>query len=136
MKGIECAFDARVTRDAEVRQTKAGKPFVKFSAIAIVRNDKEQPLSVLAWRDTFCDLSPDLKAGVEVYIEGSLELSEWDGEVSLSVSASKVEPKGLIGRKKPKAAGSPRAKKANGVDSQRPIERHAPAFNDSIDDLF
>lgn len=119
MKGIECAFDARVIRDAEVRQTKAGKPFVKFSAIAIVRNDKEQPVSVLAWRDTFCDLSPDLKAGVEVYVEGSLELSEWDGGVFLSVSASKVEPKGLIGRKKPKA---PRAGKKAKVDPQAPID--------------
>ena len=119
MKGIECAFDARVIRDAEVRQTKAGKPFVKFSAIAIVRNDKEQPVSVLAWRDTFCDLSPDLKAGVEVYVEGSLELSEWDGGVFLSVSASKVEPKGLIGRKKPKA---PRAGKKAKADPQAPID--------------
>src|SRR5690349_7368492 len=120
MKGIECAFDCRVTRDAEVRQTKAGKPFVKFQAIAIVRGDREQPVSVLAWRDTFCDLSPDLKAGVEVYVEGSLELSEWDGEALLSVSASKVEPKGLIGRRKPKAPAGSRAKKAAGVDSQRP----------------
>lgn len=128
MKGIECAFDCRVIRDAEVRQTKAGKPFVKFSAIAIVRNDKEQPVSVLAWRDTFCDLSPDLKAGVEVYVEGSLELSEWDGEVFLSVSASKVEPKGLIGRKKPK---EPRKAGKAKVDPQAPIENARP-FDDAL----
>ncbi len=128
MKGIECAFDARVIRDAELKTARSGNAFVKFSVVVLMRGDKEQPLTVLAWRDTFCELSPELKAGVEVYIEGALEMSEWDNRPTLSVSASKVEPKGLIGRRKPKA---PRKAGKAKVDPQAPIENARP-FDDAL----
>jgi single-stranded DNA-binding protein len=130
--GIECAFNATVTRDAEVKTTSAGRTFLKFSAVT-GREEKQQYVSVLAWRDTFTELAPHLTKGTRIYCEGKLEMRHWNGEASLSVSASKLEPLGLIGAKKPKA---PRKAGKAKVDPQAPIERHAPAFNDSIDDLF
>jgi len=129
--GIECAFPASLTSDAEVKTTSAGRTFLKFSAVT-GREEKQQYVSVLAWRDTFTDMAASLTKGTRLYIEGKLELSQWGGEAKLSVSASIIQPLGLIGAKKPKA---PRKAKAK-ADPQAPIERHAPAFNDSIDDLF
>lgn len=132
--GIECAFPATLTQDAEVKTTSAGRPFLKLSVVT-GKDEKQQYLSVLAWRDTFTDMAQSLVKGTRIYCEGKLELRHWNGETSITVSASKLEPLGLIGAKKPKA---PRAKKAaNGkADPQRPLEMGTPAFNDSIDDLF
>lgn len=130
--GIECAFPATVTRDAEIKTTTAGRSFLKLG-VSTGRDEKLQYVSVLAWRDTITDLASALVKGTRLYIEGKLEMRVWNGEASLSVSASVIQPLGLIGAKKPKA---PRAGKKAKVDSQAPIETAAPAFNDSIDDLF
>lgn len=130
--GIECAFPATLTRDAEVKTTAAGRPFLKLG-VSTGKDEKQQYATVLAWRDTFTDLAPALVKGTRVYVEGRLELRQWEGTASLSVSASVIQPLGLIGAKKPKAArGGKKAK----VDSQAPIMAAEPAFNDSIDDLF
>jgi single-stranded DNA-binding protein len=125
-EGIECAFFARLIRDAEKKTVRAtGKEFLSMSVIT-GRDAKEQLLSVMAWRDTFTDLAPSLVKGLTVYVEGKLELRHWQGQDGpqhgLSVSASVIQPLGLIGERKPKAPRAPR--KANGagkVDSQRPI---------------
>jgi single-stranded DNA-binding protein len=130
--GIECAFPATLTQDAEVKTTSAGRPFLKLSVVT-GKDEKQQFVSVLAWRDTFTELAPHLTKGTRVYVEGRLELRHWNGGSGLSVSASLIQPLGLIGAKKPKA---PRAGKKAKADPQRPLETSAPAFNDSIDDLF
>lgn len=139
MKGIEVAFDARITRDAEIKTARTGRTFLKFSVVHSKGEGeklKETWLSVLAWRESIAELCPDLKAGVEVYIEGEIEQTQWESpegsRTGLSVSASKVEPKGLIGRKKPKAAPKPRGKPKGAVDSQAPIKLHATPFNDEL----
>jgi len=135
--GIEVAIMGTVTRDAEVKTVRAtGRPFLSLG-VTTGKDEKQQYLSVMAWRDTFTDLAGALVKGVRIYVEGRLELRHWQGpdgtpQHGLSVSASVIQPLGLIGAKKPKA---PRKAKAK-ADPQAPIERHAPAFNDSIDDLF
>jgi single-stranded DNA-binding protein len=125
--GIECAITAIITRDAEIKTVKAsGRPFLSLG-VTTGKEEKQQYLSVLAWRDTFTDLAPHLTRGTRIYIEGRLELRHWQGpdgaqQHGLSVSASVIQPLGLIGERKPKAPRAPR--KANGagkVDSQRPI---------------
>lgn len=123
--GIECAFPGTLTQDAEVKTTSSGRPFLKLSVVT-GKDDKQQYLSVLAWRDTFTELAPSLVKGTRIYCEGRLELRHWNGTSGLSVSASKLEPLGLIGAKKPKAprAGKKSAGRPGGagaVDSQRPI---------------
>jgi single-stranded DNA-binding protein len=128
--GIECAIMAVITRDAEIKTVRAtGRPFLSLG-VTTGKDDKQQYLSVMAWRDTFTDLAPHLVKGVRVYVEGRLEQRVWDGEARLSISASVIQPLGLIGERKPKAPRA--AKKANGkVDSQRPIENNRP-FDDAL----
>lgn len=126
--GIECAFPATVTRDAEIKTTAAGRSFLKLG-VSTGRDEKQQYVSVLAWRDTFTDLATALVKGTRLYIEGKLEMRVWNGEASLSVSASVIQPLGLIGARKPKAP-----RKAGGkakVDSQAPIETARP-FDDAL----
>jgi single-stranded DNA-binding protein len=137
MKGIACAFEGRLGRDAELKTTHAGRQFLAFSVI-VGEDEEAQWLNVSAWSDHLTDLAPSLAKGVEVYVEGKLKMRHWesaDGPRSgLQVSASVVQPLALIGRSKPK--GPPRGKSARSkVDSQAPLNT-APAFNDSIDDLF
>lgn len=136
MKGIACAFEGRLGRDAEMKTTNAGRAFLAFSVI-VGEDDDAQWLNVSAWSDHLTELAPSLVKGVEVYIQGKLKLRHWqstDGpRAGLQVSAEVVQPKALIGRARPKAPRKARGK----VDSQRPIEAAGAApFNDSIDDLF
>ena len=130
MKGIECAFQGRLGRDARLKQTSMGKTFLTFSVIVPMRNDAEEWVNISAWSESIADLAPNLKQGVEVYVQGKLEQRHWQGaegpRSGLSVSATKVEPLGLIGRAKPKGPAKPRGKAK--VDSQAPL-----AFADGTD---
>jgi single-stranded DNA-binding protein len=131
MKGIACAFEGRLARDAQLKTTSAGRDFMVFSVITGEEAD-EQWLNVSAWNDHLIEMAGHLKAGVAVYVEGKLKMRHWDSEQGprsgLQVSASLVQPLALIGRSKPKAPRA--AKKANGkVDSQKPIET---PFNDAL----
>jgi len=125
--GIECAFPATLTQDAEVKNTAAGRPFLKLS-VTTGKEEKQQFVSVLAWRDTFTELAPSLTKGARIYVEGRLELRHWNGGSGLSVSASVIQPLGLIGAKKPKA---PRKAGKAKVDPQAPIENARP-FDDAL----
>jgi single-stranded DNA-binding protein len=132
MKGIACAFEGRLGKDAVLKTTGAGRQFLVFSVI-VDEGDDATWLNVSAWSDHLTELAPSLLKGVEVYCQGKMKQRHWESEGGTKsgwqVSADIVQPKGLIGRSKPKA---PRAKKANGVgkvDSQRPIET---PFNDAL----
>ena len=136
MKGIYCAFEGKLGRDAEVKTARqSGRRFVALSVIE-GDGDEAQWVNVLCWSDSLADIVPSLVKGVEVYVRGKIRLRSWDSDQGtkhgLSVSAEMVEPLALIGRDKPKVA---RGKKAK-ADPQAPLRSVAPAFNDSIEDLF
>jgi single-stranded DNA-binding protein len=136
MKGVHCAFQGRIGRDAEIKTVKAtGRPFVTLSVIE-GDGDEAQWINVLAWSDSVADIAGALVQGVEVYIEGKLKLRSWQGpdgaaHHSLSVSASTVQPMALIGRSKPKA---PRAVSAKAASKKAKIDPYAPSrFADGTD---
>jgi single-stranded DNA-binding protein len=135
MKGIACAFEGRLGRDAELKSTNAGRQFLTFSVIVGEDTDAVW-LNVSAWSDHLTELGPSLLKGVEVYCEGKMKQRHWESDGGTKsgwqVSADVVQPKGLIGHKRPKSPPRARSSKAK-VDSQRPLE---PAFNDAVDDLF
>jgi single-strand DNA-binding protein len=123
MKGIACAFEGRLGRDAELKSTAAGRQFLAFSVI-VGEDEEAQWLNVSAWSDHLTDLAPSLVKGVEVYVEGKMKMRHWTGpdgaeKTGLQVSASVVQPMALIGRSKPKA---PRAGRKAKVDSQAPMQ--------------
>jgi single-strand DNA-binding protein len=124
MKGVHCAFQGRLGRDAEIKTARAsGRQFVAMSVIE-GEDDDVQWLNVVAWSESIAEIAAHLIKGAEVYVEGKLKLKTWDSAEGqtrhgLSVSASLVQPMALIGRarpKKPRAAGKPK------VDPQAPIE--------------
>jgi single-strand DNA-binding protein len=109
MRGIHAAFEGRLGRDAELRATKQGKPWLSFS-LAVDTEGEEDALTtwvrVAYFGEDAESLSGRLQRGVEVYCEGRLKLDTWtakDGlkRTGLSVVAWKVVPLGQIGRKRP-----------------------------------
>jgi len=130
---IECAFDATISRDAEVKTASNGRSFIAFS-VTVSDGKEEQWLSVSAWSDHLKDLAPSLVKGVEVYVTGRLRMRHWEtpqgSRSSLQVSADGITPKWLIGAKKPKA---PRGGKKAKADPQRPLEgADGRPFDDSL----
>lgn len=131
MKGIACAFEGRLGRDAEIKTARAsGRQFVTMSVIE-GEDDDVQWLNVVAWSESIAEIAAYLTKGTALYIEGRLKLKTWESETGarsgLSVSASLVQPLALIGRSKPKA---PRKAKADSPksDPQAPI-----GFTDGTD---
>jgi single-strand DNA-binding protein len=124
MKGIACAFEGRLGRDAQLKTTGAGRPFLVFSVI-VGEDADETWLNVSAWSDHLTELAPSLLKGVEVYVEGRMKQRHWESEGGTKsgwqVSASLVQPLALIGRSKPKAPARAKAGKAKD-DAQRPIQ--------------
>jgi single-strand DNA-binding protein len=120
MNGLHCAATGRLGGDPESRFTSNGKQQLVFS-VAVDSNTsttEERPkadslwLRVTAWEETAAALADVLVMGTQVYLEGRLKHDRWEAQdgtprCGLSVSAWKVEPLGLIGRRAPKreAAG-------------------------------
>jgi single-strand DNA-binding protein len=109
MHGIHAAFEGRLGREAELRATKKGKPWLSFS-LAVDTEGEEDTLTtwvrVAYFGENAESLGGKLQKGVEVYCEGRLKLDTWtanDGlkRTSLSVMVWKVVPLGQIGRKRP-----------------------------------
>jgi single-strand DNA-binding protein len=125
MKGIHCAFEGRLGRDAEIRTARASrKQFVAMSVIE-GEGDDAQWLNVVAWSESLAEIAGQLVKGAEVYVEGKIKLRSWESESGtrhgLSVSASLVQPLALIGRSRPKAPRKTSAARSR-PDSQAPLE--------------
>jgi single-strand DNA-binding protein len=111
MHGIHAAFEGRLGREAELRTTKQGKPWLSAS-IAVDTEGEDDTLPTTWVRMAYFgedaeSLVGRLQKGVEVYCEGRLRLDTWtakDGlkRSGLSVVAWKVVPLGQIGRKRPR----------------------------------
>ncbi len=96
MRGIEAHFTGKLTKDAELRRTQAGKEMVAL-LVAIDTHDGEPAFcSVLAF-EALAEQVAGLQRGAEVYVRGKLRAEVYtpkDGaaRVSLSMFASAVEP--------------------------------------------
>jgi single-strand DNA-binding protein len=112
MHGIHAAFEGRLGREAELRATKKGKPWLSFS-LAVDTEGEDDALTTTWVRVAYFGEDADslvgrLQKGVEVYCEGRLRLDTWtpkDGvrRSGLSIVAWQIVPLGQIGRKRPKA---------------------------------
>jgi single-stranded DNA-binding protein len=103
VKGIQAAFTGRVGRDAELKTSKAGKPWVSFS-VAV----DEASEGAITWirgvmfGEWATELYPQLKRSTEVYCEGRLRLESWTGKdgrerTGLSLTVAKLVVLGKIG---------------------------------------
>jgi len=79
MSAIECAFFAAVGSDAERKVSKAGKPYLRFSA-RCGDSDNAEWVSILSFDPQAIELADKLVKGARVYIEGRLSTSEWTGQ--------------------------------------------------------
>jgi single-stranded DNA-binding protein len=85
---IECAFFGLLARAAELKTSKSGKPYLRFSA-RVGDGDGAQWISVLSFDETAIEIADKFVAGSKVYVEGRLSLSEWtnsDGVVKTGLS--------------------------------------------------
>jgi single-strand DNA-binding protein len=103
MKGIQCALTGKLARDAELKTSKAGKPWLSFH-VAVDEASEEATtwVRVAVFGQLATRLHPELKKSTEVYCEGRLRLDSWTGKdgrerSGLSVAASRVEVLGRIG---------------------------------------
>ena len=122
MKGIDAAFCARLTRDAETRTTKAGKPRVVLSLAVDEGGDDDAVtwVKALVFEDQ-AEAVAKLTKGAEVDVEGRLKAEAWSGRegeprVSLTVLARQVVPMGQIGRRRPPRPAVARAPAPAGDD--------------------
>jgi len=97
-------IDGRLTRDAEVKTSAAGKPFTKFSIAhnEWSPNDKEKVMFVNV---TYFKDYP-IEKGTAVIIEGRIDISKWgdEGKTYTSILADRVQAVQFIAKKKPEQA--------------------------------
>ena len=78
MSGIEAAFFGALGRDAEVKTSQAGKPYLRFS-LRVGDGDAAQWVSVLAFDPQAVELADKFVKGSHCYVEGRLSTSEYIG---------------------------------------------------------
>jgi single-stranded DNA-binding protein len=135
-RGMECALWATATRDAEIRESKAGNPFAIVNLIVHDGSTDEsgrqvgQLVKVLAFQQNV-NTAGTIKKGDRCYAEGQLSASIWktsDGEprLDLTVKAFKLEKTG-IGKNRPPRDGV-------GSNSYAPAEpsRQQHDFDDAV----
>lgn len=108
MKGIECAFQGRLSREPQVRYTQAGQPIVGFGVGVDDPTSAEE--RAVAWvnvswfGDDAAAQADDLAKGASVYVEGVVRpprvYTDRQGEqrASLDVTARRVQLIGMVGR--------------------------------------
>jgi single-stranded DNA-binding protein len=106
MTGIECAFFGALTRDADSRTSKAGKPFTLLN-VAVGDGEARQFVSVIVFGDAAGDVAA-LEKGRRVYVEGRIEINEWTGNggakrSGLNVVSFNAREVSKIGDRKPAA---------------------------------
>src|SRR5712671_1844411 len=79
MSGIEAAFFGALSRDAEAKTSKAGKAYLRLN-IRVGDGDGAQWVSTMVFDQNAIDAADKLLKGARVYVEGSLSVTEWDGQ--------------------------------------------------------
>jgi single-stranded DNA-binding protein len=88
MTGIEAALFGTLTRNADQRTSKNGKPFTLLNVV-VGDGDGRQFVSVIVFGDAAIDVG-DLEKGRRVYVEGKIELSEWTDRDGVKRSGLKI----------------------------------------------
>jgi single-stranded DNA-binding protein len=121
MTGIECAFFGALTRDADHRISKNGKPFTLLNAV-VGDGEARQFVSVIVFGDAAGEVA-QLEKGRRVYCEGRIEINEWVGQdgakrAGLKVVSFNAREVSKIGRRKDRkpAAGASPAPQQHGGD--------------------
>lgn len=125
MKGIEAHFTCRLSKDAESRTTKTGKPMVLLSTV-VSDGDADTWVSILAFEDQAEQVAA-LPKGTEVYARGKIKAGLYRPEggeprVSLTLLATHVEP--LVLERKPR---KPRPPAVYGDRQRKPSSYARPA---------
>ena len=140
MNGIVCAFQGRVSRDAELKHTQSGTAMLTFSvAVADSKASQDAPpewVRVVVWGELAESLEGRLVGGTECYVEGRLKLSEWTGRngehrAGLNVSAWAVQPMGQIGTRAPRPERA--IEEGRGQLGGTPLGPGAPGEADSVE---
>jgi single-stranded DNA-binding protein len=131
MIGIESALVGTLTRDADFRTSKSGKPFTLLN-IQVGDGEARQYVSAIVFGDAATKVA-NLERGRHVYIEGKIEISEWTGSdgklrAGLKIMSFEAEEIGKIGRRRErKPAGSPAHADKGARYRQRRAAREAAA---------
>jgi single-stranded DNA-binding protein len=75
MIGIECALFGTLTKDADARTGKSGKPFTLLNLV-VGDGDARQFVSAIVFGEGAGNVAT-LEKGRRVYLEGKIEISEW-----------------------------------------------------------
>ena len=109
MSGIECAFLGTLGQDAELKISKSGRSYLRFS-MRVGDGDSTQWLSVLAFDPEAIVIADRFVRGACVYVEGRLSTNEWtgqDGEKRLGLSVMSWHCRlAQIGRQKVKSGAT------------------------------
>jgi single-stranded DNA-binding protein len=103
MTGIECAMFGTLTKDADARTGKSGKPFALLNLL-VGDGDGRQFVSAIVFGDATGNVAT-LEKGRRVYLEGKIEISEWtdrDGnkKCGLKVASFHAVEVSKIGRRR------------------------------------
>ena len=79
MTGIEAAFFGSLSRDGELKTSKAGKKYLRLS-VRVDNGEAAQWVSVMAFDEKAIGAADKLVKSARVYVEGRIELSEWSGQ--------------------------------------------------------
>lgn len=110
---IECAFFGTVGREPEIKTSKAGKQYLRFSA-RDGDGDAATWITVMYFGDDAAELAPKVERGSRVYVEGSLRVEVWeqDGRARPSVTVMSFHCRpAKIGRRREHKADTGKAEK-------------------------
>ena len=138
---FEVAYQATLTRDAEVKTSGAGKPYLRLTALRIGEGDKVQWVNAIAFDPDATATADKFVKGARVYVEGRLTLDKWkaaDGSERSGLSCVAWHCRlAQIGRNKTKPRRSTAA--TSSAAAMPPTSTAAPAgtqphidFNDEL----
>jgi single-stranded DNA-binding protein len=126
---IESAMFGTLSRDAEVKTSKAGKTYLRIN-LRVGDGDEAQFVNAMIFDTTAIETADKLTKGAGVYLEGKLSVDEWTGKdgakrhgISIMSSHCRLAQ---IGRNKPKrekstSAASPYAPSGTDLDDEIPF---------------
>jgi single-stranded DNA-binding protein len=79
MSGIEAAFFGTLGRDAEAKNSKTGKSYLRLN-VRVGDGDAAQWINATVFDTKAIEVADKLVKGAHVYVEGRLALDEWTGQ--------------------------------------------------------